>query len=46
MLTESIGVGVLARFANASIRIPASGNRSRSVAVGGIQAGGGIRYRF
>ena len=46
MLTESIGVGVLARFANASIRMPASGNSSRSVAVGGIQAGGGIRYRF
>jgi len=46
MLTDSVGVGILARFANASIRMPASGNSSRSVAVGGIQAGGGIRYRF
>lgn len=46
VLTPNFGVGGFARFAKASVDIPATGNRTAKVDVGGLQLGVGVRVAF
>lgn len=46
MVTSHIGVGFLARFIGGSVALPSAGAATIPVNTGGIQTGGGIRFRF
>lgn len=46
MVTSHIGVGVLARFTGGSVALPSAGVATIPINTGGIQTGGGIRFRF
>ena len=46
MPTTYVGVGFLVRFAAASVDLPSAGSGTLSLDAGGIQTGGGIRFRF
>jgi hypothetical protein len=45
MITAKLGLGGLFRFAQGGIQVPSS-DRSQTLTVGGVQAGGGLRVRF
>ena len=45
MLTDYVGVGGFVRFSRATVDVSASGS-GLSLDVGGVQAGGGLRFRF
>lgn len=40
-----VGVGVMARFTGGSVSVPGAGT-PRGISVGGVQVGGGLRFRF
>ena len=44
--SSSIGVGGMVRYSRASTTVSATNNTSVDVKVGGLQVGGGIRFRF
>jgi hypothetical protein len=41
-----VGIGFFARFTSGTVSIPVSADTSRSVSVGGVQSGVGLRFRF
>ena len=45
MITAKLGLGGLFRFAQGGIQVPSS-DRHRTLTVGGVQVGGGLRVRF
>ena len=45
MIADQLGLGGLFRYAQGGIEVPSSG-RSRTLTVGGVQIGGGLRVRF
>lgn len=46
MVTSTIGLGFLVRYAAASVTLPSSISPAVSLKVGGFHAGGGLRLRF
>ena len=46
MVTGFVGVGFLARFTNGSVALPSADSGTLSLTVGGLQVGGGLRFRF
>jgi hypothetical protein len=46
MFTRSIGVGGYVRFSRASASLAPPGGQATTVDLGGVQAGGGLRFRF
>ena len=46
LVTERLGAGVFLRYAGASVDMPADGDTTRSVKLGGLQLGAGLRVRF
>ena len=46
MFKASVGLGALVRFSRASASLDANDTRGGSVSLGGIQASGGLRFRF
>lgn len=46
LLTTSVGVGLLVRYSNGLVRLPSAGSRTLSLTVGGLELGGGVRFRF
>jgi hypothetical protein len=45
-VTPTFGVGAFFRYSGASVDLPLSGGGTVTVEAGGIQIGGGLRYRF
>jgi opacity protein-like surface antigen len=45
-LTPKFGIGAFFRYSGASADMPLSGGGTVTVEAGGIQIGGGLRYRF
>jgi len=45
-LVPQVGIGLFARFTEGSVSVPVTAGTSRSVLVGGVQAGMGLRFRF
>ena len=41
-----VGIGLFARFTEGSVSVPVTADTSRSVSVGGVQGGIGLRFRF
>ena len=46
MVTDYVGVGFFARFTGGSVDLPSAGVGTVSLNLGGIQTGGGVRFRF
>jgi hypothetical protein len=45
-MSRYVGVGALVRYSHASVPLPAGGGTELTVRAGGLQVGGGIRFRF
>lgn len=46
MFMERVGAGLVARYSEATVKMPAGEGATRDVKVGGFQVGGGLRFRF
>jgi hypothetical protein len=46
LVTPKFGVGAFLRYSGASTDLPLSGGGTITVEAGGLQIGGGLRYRF
>jgi len=46
LFTDRVGVGFFARYSAATVDMPAAEGVTREVKVGGLQLGGGLRFRF
>lgn len=46
MFSKSVGVGGVVRFTRATVDLDVANGRTLAVDTGGVQAGGGIRFRF
>ena len=45
-IAKYFGVGAIARYSRATIRLPAPDGSEVTVKAGGLQVGGGVRFRF
>jgi hypothetical protein len=45
-LSKYFGVGAIVRYSRASLQLPVSAGQEVTIQAGGLQIGGGVRFRF
>ncbi|MEP7306224.1 MAG: hypothetical protein ABJA98_11960 [Acidobacteriota bacterium] len=46
LVSKHVGVGAIVRYSRASVQLPVSAGQEVTIHAGGLQVGGGVRFRF